>query len=151
LSVVVSGVAALLVLTMSTDPSAFLTSQVQPEPKLPTADLVKASLKASKEPHLASMAAASAPRGWPPPAGLQAVPVEGVVPDLRRVVEHAARRLADDVLEGQVLELGALDQVVQVGDVGLMVLAMVELERLLGDDAEPGRRSRTAAREGRVP
>ena len=42
-----AGVAALLVLTMSTEPSAFFTSQVQPEPKLPTALLVKASLKAS--------------------------------------------------------------------------------------------------------
>src|SRR3990167_694760 len=69
LSAPVSGVGGLLVLTMSTEPSAFFTSQVQPEPKLPTALLVKASLKAAKLPHLALMAAASAPVGSPPPAG----------------------------------------------------------------------------------
>jgi hypothetical protein len=44
---VVSGVPAAPVLTMSTLPSGFFTSQVQPEPKLPTADLTKASLKAA--------------------------------------------------------------------------------------------------------
>jgi hypothetical protein len=47
LSAVVSGVPAAPVLTMSTLPSAFFTSQVQPEPKLPTALLTKASLKAA--------------------------------------------------------------------------------------------------------
>ncbi|MNN88748.1 hypothetical protein D3C81_2064730 [compost metagenome] len=69
MSAVVSGVAALLVLTMSTEPSAFLTSQVQPEPKLPAADLLNASLKASKLPHLALMASASLPEGAPPALG----------------------------------------------------------------------------------
>lgn len=64
---------------------------------------------------------------------LQAVPVERVVPDLCGVVEHTARGLLDDVFEAQVLELGALDQVVQVRDVGLVVLAVVELQRFLGD------------------
>jgi len=66
---VVRGVAALLVLTISRLPSAFLTSQVQPEPKLPAADLLKASLKASTLPHLALMASARAPLGSPPPLG----------------------------------------------------------------------------------
>src|SRR5512135_3000614 len=69
LSALVRGVAALLVLTMSTLPAAFFTSQVQPEPKLPTALLTKASLKASKLPHLAVMASARAPAGAPPPLG----------------------------------------------------------------------------------
>ena len=55
--------------TMSTEPSAFFTSQVQPEPKLPTADAWKAFLKSSKEPHLALMASASAPVASPPPLG----------------------------------------------------------------------------------
>src|SRR5574343_1868491 len=68
-SPVVSGVPAAPMLTMSTVPSAFLTSQVQPEPKLPTAEVRKAVLKASSEPHLASMAAARAPVGAPPPFG----------------------------------------------------------------------------------
>lgn len=65
--------------------------------------------------------------------GSQAVPVEGVVPDLRGVVEDATRGLLDDVFQRQVLELGARDQVVQVRDVGLVVLAVVELQRLFRD------------------
>jgi hypothetical protein len=47
LSPVVSGVPAAPMLTMSTEPSAFLTSQVQPEPKLPTAEAWKASLNSA--------------------------------------------------------------------------------------------------------
>src|SRR5690606_28322495 len=68
-SLVVSGVPALLVFTMSTEPSLFFTSHVQPEPKLPTALLLKASRKASNELHFFVMASASAPEGWPPPPG----------------------------------------------------------------------------------
>src|SRR5512147_2327643 len=68
-SAVVSGVPALLVLTRSTVPSGFFTSQVQPEPKLPTALLANASLKAANEPHFFATAAASAPDGSPPPPG----------------------------------------------------------------------------------
>jgi hypothetical protein len=56
-----------------------------------------------------------------------------VVPDLRRVVEDAAARLAHDVLERQVLEFGARDELVQVVDVGLVMLAVVELQGFLGD------------------
>ena len=62
----VSGVPAPEVFTMSSEPSAFLTSQVQPEPKLPTAEVLNAFLNSSKLPHLASMAAARAPVGAPP-------------------------------------------------------------------------------------
>src|SRR5690606_27502261 len=69
LSSVVSGVPALLVLTMSTEPSGFFTSQVQPEPKLPTAALLNSSLNFSKEPHFLLIASASAPLGAPPPLG----------------------------------------------------------------------------------
>jgi hypothetical protein len=47
----------------------FLTSQVQPEPKLPTAEAWKAFLNSSKLPHLALMASARAPVGAPPPLG----------------------------------------------------------------------------------
>jgi hypothetical protein len=68
---VVSGVPAAPMLTISTEPSAFLTSQVQPEPKLPTAEAWKALLNSANEPHLASIAAASAPAGAPPPAGFR--------------------------------------------------------------------------------
>src|SRR5690606_35710755 len=56
-------------LTMSTEPSAFFTSQVQAEPKLPTAEAANAFLKSSKEPDSALMASASAPLGSPPPLG----------------------------------------------------------------------------------
>jgi hypothetical protein len=63
----------------------------------------------------------------------EAIPIEGVVPDLRRVVEDAAARLAHDVLERQVLEFGARDELVQVVDVGLVMLAVVELQGFLGD------------------
>jgi hypothetical protein len=52
-----------------------------------------------------------------------------VVPHLRGVVVHAAGRgLLDDGFEVEVFVLGALDQVVQVGDVGLVVLAVVVFE-----------------------
>jgi len=61
------------------------------------------------------------------------VPVESVVPGLRGVVEDAAGRLADDVLEFRVGELGAFDLLVEVGHIGLVVLAVVVLERLGGD------------------
>src|SRR5690606_10712374 len=66
----VIGVPALLVLTISSS-LPFFTSQVQPEPKLPMAELVKASLNLSKEPHLALIASARAPVGSPPPFGLR--------------------------------------------------------------------------------
>src|SRR5690606_21664403 len=56
--------------------------------------------------------------------GSQAVPVERVVPDLGRIVEHAAGRLLDDVFERGVFEFGAGNQVVQIRDVGLVVLAI---------------------------
>src|SRR3546814_14404836 len=65
----VSGVAALLVLTISSEPSVFFTSQVQPEPKLPAADLLNASLNAATLDHLALIAANKAPVGSPPPCG----------------------------------------------------------------------------------
>ena len=51
---------ALLVLTISSAPSAFLTSQVQPEPKLPTALAVNFSLNASNEPKVAARCFAGA-------------------------------------------------------------------------------------------
>ena len=72
--------------------------------------------------------------GAPPPLGDMAVPVEGVVPDLGGVVEQrppsAARMISSSDASASV---GALDQLVEVGDVGLVVLAVVVLERLGGD------------------
>src|SRR5574343_2046259 len=69
LSPVVNGVPAAPMLTMSTEPSSFFTSQVQPEPKLPTAEVWKAFLNSSREPHFLLMASARAPAGAPPPFG----------------------------------------------------------------------------------
>ena len=57
---------ALAVLKISMDPSAFFTSQVQPEPKLVTADWVNCFLSSSNEPNVALMVSAKAPVGSPP-------------------------------------------------------------------------------------
>jgi hypothetical protein len=66
-------------------------------------------------------------------AGLHAVPVERVVPDLGGVVEDAARRVLHDLLEARVLLRRAGDELVQVGDVRLVVLAVVVVQRLGAD------------------
>ena len=63
----------------------------------------------------------------------EAVPVEGVVPDLRGVVEHATLRLAHDLFQRRIGELGAFDQLVEVVHIGLVVLAVVEVDGLAGD------------------
>src|SRR5450830_1201119 len=55
----------------------------------------------------------------------QAVPVEGVVPDLSGVVEDTARRRFDDFFQGLAFELGARHQVVQVHDIGVVMLVVV--------------------------
>ena len=60
--------------------------------------------------------------------GLQAVPVEGVVPDLGGVVEQAALRFAHDGFQIGGFEFGAGNQVVQIGDVGLVVLGIMEID-----------------------
>ncbi len=59
---------------------------------------------------------------------LHAAPEKSVVPHLRGVVVNAAGRFPDDVFQRSVLEFGALDQLVKIGHVGLMMLAVVVLE-----------------------
>src|SRR5690606_12479744 len=71
--------------------------------------------------------------GFAAAVGRQAVPVERVVPDLCSVIEHAAGRLLDDVFKRCGFQFGAGDEVVQVGDVRLMMLAVVELQGFCGD------------------
>jgi len=62
-----------------------------------------------------------------------------VVPILRRVIEDGdaggigGRRL-DDVLEGLVRQVGALDRLVQIVDISAMVLAVVKSKRISRDD-----------------
>ena len=68
----------------------------------------------------------------------EAVPVERVIPDLRGVVEHAALRFLDDRHEVEIFELGTLDQVVEIGHMGLVVLAIVIVERFGGDVRRQG-------------
>lgn len=63
LSDVVKGVPALLVLTMSTEPSGLRTSQVHPEPKFPVALFANSALKVSYDPHFLAMASAKGPEG----------------------------------------------------------------------------------------
>src|SRR5688572_16469146 len=67
-------------------------------------------------------------------ARLHTVPVEGVVPGLRRVVEQLARRRgADQILERLVRLRLAFGQPVEGVDVVPVVLAVVILERLSRD------------------
>ncbi len=54
---------------MSREPSAFLTSQVQEEPKLLIAESVNLALNSSNEPKAALIASATAPVGSPPALG----------------------------------------------------------------------------------
>lgn len=62
-------VAALLVETMSSEPSAPLTSQVQPEPKFETVALANVCLNAVSVFHRPLIASARTPPGSPPPCG----------------------------------------------------------------------------------
>src|SRR6185312_3302799 len=72
-----------------------------------------------------------------------ALPVEVVVPDLTGVVEDAlflvvAGRLLDDPLQVHVLVRRAADHLVQIVDVGLVMLVVVERDRLGGNHRVEG-------------
>src|SRR6185436_139184 len=56
-----------------------------------------------------------------------------VVPGLRRVVEELAVGAPDDLLERLVLELAALHELVQLVDIGLVVLTVMELQGFARD------------------
>src|ERR671910_129044 len=78
-------------------------------------------------------------------AGSHAAPEERVVPGLRGVVEHRTGFGGkDDLLERLVGVVGAVDELVEGVDIGLVVLAVVEVERLL---AHVGRESVLAIRQ----
>jgi hypothetical protein len=67
------------------------------------------------------------------------VPIEIVIPRLRGIVEYllgffVLGRLLDDVLERHLGVRRALDQLVQLVDVGFMMLAVVERNGLGGND-----------------
>ncbi len=59
----------------------------------------------------------------------ETLPEETVVPDLSGVVEKTAGAGLDDLLEGEVLVVRVLDEVVRVVDVGLVVLTVVVVKR----------------------
>ena len=61
------------------------------------------------------------------PIGAQAAPIEGVVPHLSRVIEQAAAGSLDDLFQALAFVLGARNHVVQVHNVGVVMLAMVNL------------------------
>jgi len=53
------------------------------------------------------------------------VPVEGVVPHLSGVIENSTVRTAHDLFQRFAFIIGTLDQVVQIGDVGLMMFVVM--------------------------
>jgi len=59
--------------------------------------------------------------------------IQVVVQDLAGVVEEGAIGLADDFFQGEVLQAAAGQELVQVVDIGLQVLAMVEFEGARAD------------------
>jgi hypothetical protein len=66
---VVNGVAALEVFTISNFPSGVLTNQVHPEPKLLIQEFVNSSTNDSNDPKLSSIADNISPLGFPPAFG----------------------------------------------------------------------------------
>ncbi|MNZ45926.1 hypothetical protein D3C78_635930 [compost metagenome] len=56
-----------------------------------------------------------------------------MVPDLSGVVEDTARGGLDDLFQGFAFELGAWHQVVQVHDIGVVVLVVVVFQGFLGN------------------
>ena len=77
-------------------------------------------------------------RGLAATTGLDALPVEAVVPDLGGIVEDAClARITghggDGLFEALAFQVTAGHQVVQVGDVGVVVLAVVKLQGLARD------------------
>src|SRR5208282_1055065 len=66
--------------------------------------------------------------------GTHRFPVEGVIPVLLRVVEERSRfRRLQNLFERSACEFGAHDQFVELGDVGLVMLAVMIFKRLGGD------------------
>ena len=123
----VIGVSALAVFsTLSLSPSS--TSHAQPLPNCchgRVRDLLLAGIHAAKCLLDLLLQGGTAAR---PALALQAPPVEFVIPRLRRIIEDAhplglAGRRGHDLLEGQVRELGARDQLVGGLNVGLVMLA----------------------------
>src|SRR5688572_11408509 len=93
-------------------------------------------------------------------ARLQRPPIEGVVPGLRSVVEERAMavlpgRLLDDQLKRQVRQAHLLRQCSRLVDIGLVMLAVMQLERAARDEGLQGfvgiRKGRQSELHGGLP
>jgi hypothetical protein len=63
-------------------------------------------------------------------AGRHGIPVKGVIPHLRRIVEQpTCRRRADELFQTLIRFRFALREVIQVRDIGLVMPAIVKIER----------------------
>ena len=56
-----------------------------------------------------------------------------MVPDLSSIVEHLARLGLDELFKRLLCERSVSDETIELGDVALVVLAVVEFEGLLAD------------------
>ena len=119
-------------------PSLPTTSQAQPEPNRVVAALANASLNAANPPSSLVIACASAPVGSPPPPGFMICQnsewLAWPPPLFRtavRIASGSASRFVDQLLDRLALVVGVvLQRGVQVGDVGRVVLVVVDLHRL---------------------
>ena len=129
----IRGLSWLAVLYTATTPSLFLTSHAQPLPKRVVPAAANAFLKPSKLPHAASIAAARAPLGSPPPPG----PITDQNSEWLAwppPLFCTAVRMSAGTLEilrisfsmSQLSKLGAGNGGVEIGDVGGVVLVMVD-------------------------
>ena len=68
----------------------------------------------------------------------QGVPVEGVIPDLRRVIENAAAAGLDQLFQGSVRFRLPFHRRVQLVDVSLVMLTVVKVDGLSADVGREG-------------
>jgi hypothetical protein len=61
------------------------------------------------------------------------MPVEGVIPGLRAIVEEVPARLPHHLLQAGILEKGSLEQPIGPFHIALMVLVVVEAQSFGGD------------------
>ena len=123
------------------------TSQPQPEPNCLAVVSLKVFLKVSKSPKADLISSASSPVGLAAAVGLHDLPEHGVVDVAAAVVLHDladvfgdAGEVLDQLFGGLLAEFGVfVDRAVQIGDVGLVVLVVVELHgRFIDEGFESG-------------
>ena len=131
------GVSALGVLVILSSPLS-TTSQAQPLPNWVMPAVWNSFLKLSRLPKVVVDFIGQC-AGWGAATVLlHGVPIEGVVPDLCGIVENACfGRITcgflDDVFERGVRQVAVCDELVELADVGVVVFAVVEIQRFGGD------------------